>query len=45
MDLAITLIHPDENESELARTVEIQAKTRKGESVLQSLSAHSSLKL
>ena len=43
MDLAITLIHPDENESELARTVEIQAKTRKGESVLQSLSAHSSL--
>ena len=43
MDLAITLIHPDENESELARTVEIEAKTRKGESVLQSLSAHSSL--
>ena len=40
MDLAITLIHPDENESELARMVEIEAKTRKGESVLQSLSAH-----
>jgi tRNA threonylcarbamoyladenosine biosynthesis protein TsaE len=43
MDLAITLIHPDENESELARTVEIEAKTREGETVLQSLSAHSSL--
>ena len=43
MDLAITLIHPDENESALVRTVEIEAKTRKGESVLQSLSAHSSL--
>jgi tRNA threonylcarbamoyladenosine biosynthesis protein TsaE len=39
MDLAITLIHPDENESELARTVVIQAKTRKGETVLQSPSA------
>ena len=43
MDLAITLIHPDENESELARKVEIEAKTRKGETVLQSLGAHSSL--
>ena len=43
MDLAITLIHPDENESELARTVEIEAKTPKGETVLQSLGAHSSL--
>ena len=40
MDLAITLIHPDESESELARTVEIQAQTPKGEAVLQSLSAH-----
>jgi tRNA threonylcarbamoyladenosine biosynthesis protein TsaE len=38
MDLAITLIHPNENESELARTVEIQAKTAKGEAVLQSTS-------
>jgi len=43
MDLAITLIHPDENESELARTVGIAAQTPKGEAVLQSLSAHSSL--
>ncbi len=37
MDLAITLIHPDENESELARMVEIAAQTQKGEAVLQSL--------
>ncbi len=43
MDLAITLIHPDGDKSELARTVVIQAKTRKGETILQSLSAHSSL--
>jgi tRNA threonylcarbamoyladenosine biosynthesis protein TsaE len=43
MDLAITLIHPQDHESELARTVEIQAKTRKGETVLQSLIAYSSL--
>ena len=42
MDLAITLIHPQEMESELARTVEIQAQTLKGEAVLQSLSAQSS---
>ena len=41
MDLAITLIHPNSNESELARTVEIQTQTPKGEMVLQSLSAHS----
>ena len=39
IDLAITLIHPDESESELARTVEIQAQTLKGEAILQSLSA------
>ncbi len=39
MDLAITLIHPDDSESELARTVGIQAQTPKGEAVLQSLSA------
>lgn len=43
MDLAITLIHPQETESELARTVEIQAQTPKGEALLQSLGAHSSL--
>jgi len=43
MDLAITLIHLQETQSELARTVEIAAKTRKGETVLQSLGAHSSL--
>ncbi len=42
MDLAITLIHPQDHESELARTVEIQAQTPKGEAVLQSLSAQSS---
>ena len=40
MDLAITLIHPQETESELARTVEIASQTPKGEAVLQSLSAH-----
>ncbi len=37
MDLAITLIHPQETESELARTVEIAAQTPKGEAVLQSV--------
>jgi tRNA threonylcarbamoyladenosine biosynthesis protein TsaE len=42
MDLAITLIHPHETESELARTVEITAQTLKGETILQSLSAQSS---
>lgn len=42
MDLAITLIHPQETESELARTVEIAAQTPKGEVVVQSLSAPSS---
>jgi tRNA threonylcarbamoyladenosine biosynthesis protein TsaE len=37
MDLAITLIHPHETESELARTVEITAQTPKGEVILQSV--------
>ncbi len=41
MDLAITLIHPQETQSELARTVAIAAQTPKGEAVLQSLNAHS----
>ena len=41
MDLAITLIHPQETESELARTVKIATQTPRGEAVLQSLSAHS----
>jgi tRNA threonylcarbamoyladenosine biosynthesis protein TsaE len=41
MDLAITLIHAQETESELARTVAITAQTSKGEAVLQSLSARS----
>jgi tRNA threonylcarbamoyladenosine biosynthesis protein TsaE len=41
IDLAITLIHSQENESELARTVQIQAKTIRGEAVLQPLSAYS----
>ncbi len=43
MDLAITLIHPHETESELARTVEIAAQTPKGETVLQSLITQSSI--
>ena len=43
MDLAITLIHPSETESELTRTVGIHAQSPKGEAVLQSLSAHSSI--
>jgi len=42
MDLAITLIHPQESESERARKVEIQAHTPRGEAVLQSLSTQSS---
>jgi tRNA threonylcarbamoyladenosine biosynthesis protein TsaE len=41
MDLAITLIHPQETQSELAKTVAIAAQTPKGEAVLQSLNAHS----
>jgi len=41
MDLAITLIHPQETESELARTVVIATQSSKGEAVLQSLSARS----
>jgi tRNA threonylcarbamoyladenosine biosynthesis protein TsaE len=44
MDLAITLIHSQETESELARTVAIAAQTPKGETVLQSLSTQSSTK-
>ncbi len=43
IDLAITLIHPQDHESERARTVEIQAKTIRGEAVLQSLNARSSI--
>ena len=39
MDLAITLMHPKDNESELARTVVIEAKTAKGEAILQSISS------
>ncbi len=42
MDLAITLIHPQETQSELARTVEITAQTPKGEAVLESLVTQSS---
>ena len=37
MDLAITLIHSQETQSELARTVEVAAQTQKGEVILQSL--------
>ncbi len=43
MDLAITLIHSQDHESELARTVEIAAQTPKGEVILQSLSTQSSI--
>lgn len=37
MDLAITLIHPDANESELARTVVIDAQTVKGQTIVETL--------
>ena len=39
MDLSITLIHPNQHESELARTVVIEANTVKGEAILQSISS------
>ena len=42
MDLAITLIYPQDHQSELSRTVEITAQTTKGEAVLESLSAQAS---
>ncbi len=38
MDLAITLIYPQHNESGLARRVEVEAKTTKGEALLQLIS-------
>ena len=41
MDLSITLKHPDQQESELARTVVIEANTIKGEAILQSISSRS----
>jgi len=37
MDLAITLAHPSEASSELARTIEIEAMTAKGEAILNTL--------
>ncbi len=37
MDLAITLMHPSEPASELARTIEIAAMTAKGEAILNQL--------
>nr|NDG08372.1 tRNA (adenosine(37)-N6)-threonylcarbamoyltransferase complex ATPase subunit type 1 TsaE [Oxalobacteraceae bacterium] len=37
MDLSITLMHPNQQESELARTVAIEANTVKGEAILQSI--------
>jgi tRNA threonylcarbamoyladenosine biosynthesis protein TsaE len=37
MDLAITLIHPKANESELARTVDLIALSPKGEMILEFL--------
>ncbi len=39
MDLAITLAHPSEPASELARTIEIAAITAKGEAILNQLRA------
>ncbi len=39
MDLTITLMHPNQQESELARTVAIEANTLKGEAILQSISS------
>ncbi len=39
MDLSITLKHPDQQESELARTVVIEANTVKGEAILQSINS------
>jgi len=39
MDLSITLMHPNQQESELARTVVIEANTVKGEAILQSISS------
>lgn len=41
MDLSITLMHPNQQESELARTVAIEANTVKGEAILQSISSRS----
>lgn len=41
MDLSITLMHPNQQESELARTVVIEANTVKGEAILQSISSRS----
>ena len=41
MDLSITLMHPNQQESELARTVVIKANTVKGEAILQSISSRS----
>ncbi len=37
MDLAITLMHPSEPASELARTIEIAAMTAKGEAILNQI--------
>jgi tRNA threonylcarbamoyladenosine biosynthesis protein TsaE len=39
MDLSITLMHPNQPESELARTVAIEANTVKGEVILQSINS------
>jgi tRNA threonylcarbamoyladenosine biosynthesis protein TsaE len=39
MDLSITLMHPNQQESDLARTVAIEANTVKGEAILQSISS------
>ena len=39
MDLSITLMHPNQQESELARRVVIEASTVKGEAILQSISS------
>ena len=39
IDFAITLMHPNQQESELARTVVIEANTVKGEAILQSINS------
>jgi len=39
MDLSITLMHPNQQESDLARTVAIEANTVKGEAILQLISS------
>jgi tRNA threonylcarbamoyladenosine biosynthesis protein TsaE len=41
MDLSIVLMHPNQQESDLARTVAIEANTVKGEAILQLIGSRS----